>query len=103
MHQNIPLDRRNSPFHALVPHGSSREPGLILVSSTGQIRFWDSISIGLAGGDRYDISSLDFVDEDDHVTALVRSDVRTSPLSFSLRYYDLTYAYSLKLLLWRQV
>lgn len=83
-HQNLPLDRRNSPFHALVPHGSSREPGLILISSTGQIRFWDSISIGLAGGDRYDISSLDLADEDDHVTSLVRSDPQTFIVATSL-------------------
>ena len=63
-----------TPFHALVPYGASREPGLILMTSTGQIRFWDGLAMGLAGGKNYSKSSLDF-GEDELVTSLIRADV----------------------------
>ncbi|KAF8910963.1 methyltransferase type 11 [Gymnopilus junonius] len=71
------------PFHALVPQGSSREPGLILVSPGGQIRFWDSISMGLAGGDNFVQSQLEDLDFDEEVTNLVRIDPQTYALSTS--------------------
>lgn len=63
-----------TPFHALVPYGPSREPGLIISSPTGQIRFWDSLGMGLAGGDKFALSSLE-LDEGENVTTLTRSDV----------------------------
>jgi len=63
------------PLHALVPQGPSREPGLILISPTGQIRFWDSISMGLAGGDNFIASQIDEMDEDEEVTNFVPADV----------------------------
>ncbi|KAF9454530.1 hypothetical protein P691DRAFT_655678 [Macrolepiota fuliginosa MF-IS2] len=66
----------NPPLHAFIPHGSSREPGLILVSLSGQVRFWESISIGLAGGENYSTLSLD-LKEDEHVTNFVRADTQT--------------------------
>ncbi|KAJ7582654.1 hypothetical protein C8J56DRAFT_955381 [Mycena floridula] len=61
------------PFHGLFPHGSSREPGLVLVSSSGEIRFWDSIGIGLAGGEHYSTSNLG-LSADEVVTNLIRAD-----------------------------
>lgn len=67
------------PFHALVPQGSSREPGLILVSVGGKIRFWESIGIGLAGGDNFNASMLEDMEYDEEVTNLVRADVSCSP------------------------
>jgi nuclear pore complex protein Nup133 len=67
------------PFHALLPQGSSREPGLILVSAGGKIRFWESIGIGLAGGDNFSASSLEDMDSDEEVTNLVRADVSCCP------------------------
>lgn len=70
-----------TPFHALVPYGPSREPGLILMTSTGHIRFWDGLGMGLAGGKNYTKSSLDFT-EDEMVTSLTRADVR--PVSISV-------------------
>lgn len=69
------------PFHALVPQGNSREPGLILVSATGQIRFWDSIGIGLAGGDNFVSSQVDGINYEEEVTNLIRVDVSVSIVS----------------------
>lgn len=66
------------PFHALVPQGSSREPGLILVSPLGSIRFWDSIGSGLAGGENYSSSAIEDMEDDEEVTNLVRADVSKS-------------------------
>ncbi|TFK76396.1 hypothetical protein BDN72DRAFT_755585 [Pluteus cervinus] len=65
-----------SPFHAFVPFGTEREPGLILVSVHGEVRFWDSIGIGLAGGANYSTSELD-LGEGEQVTKFIRSDVKT--------------------------
>ena len=72
-------NQTNPPFHCLVPYGSGREPGLILISTTGEIRFWDSIGIGLAGGDRYTTTHLG-IGSEDLVTNLIRVDVRASSL-----------------------
>jgi len=63
------------PFHALVPQGSSREPGLILISVAGSVRFWDSIGIGLAGGENYSSLDLSDMEYDEEVTNLIRADV----------------------------
>ncbi|EIW51716.1 uncharacterized protein TRAVEDRAFT_136690 [Trametes versicolor FP-101664 SS1] len=65
-----------TPFHALVPFGSQREPGLIVCSNIGQVRFWDSIGMGLAGGDNFSFSVLSLV-EGENVTNLVRADAQT--------------------------
>ncbi|THH33962.1 hypothetical protein EUX98_g282 [Antrodiella citrinella] len=66
----------STPLHALVPHGPSREPGLILVTPGGNVRFWDSLGIGLAGGDHFTPLSLELVDEE-RVTTLTRADTQT--------------------------
>ncbi|KAL0946843.1 hypothetical protein HGRIS_013011 [Hohenbuehelia grisea] len=64
------------PFHALLPYGATREPGLILVSPAGSVRFWDSIGIGLAGGENF--STIDLgLSEEESVTNLVRADPQT--------------------------
>ncbi|KAJ7905514.1 Non-repetitive/WGA-negative nucleoporin C-terminal-domain-containing protein [Mycena olivaceomarginata] len=76
-------DRSNPPFHELVPYTSAREPGLILVSLSGEIRFWDSIGIGLAGGQNYSSTDLD-LSPDEVVTNLLRVDVSLSGLLFRL-------------------
>ena len=41
------------PVASLVPRGASREPGLILCSAAGEIRFWSSIATGLTGAERF--------------------------------------------------
>ncbi|KAF8654069.1 hypothetical protein AX16_003602 [Volvariella volvacea WC 439] len=81
---SCPQDEANSPpFHALVPYGPSREPGLILISPTGFIRLWDSIGIGLAGGENYTTSELELQDGE-LVTNLVRANPQTYIASTSL-------------------
>ncbi|KAF8798054.1 hypothetical protein BYT27DRAFT_7203757 [Phlegmacium glaucopus] len=82
---SCPQDYRSPrpPLHALVPQGPSREPGLILISPAGQIRFWDSISMGLAGGDNFIASQIDEMDEDEEVTNFVPADALTFILSTS--------------------
>ena len=68
------IDTAAPPFHALVPFTPNREPGLILVSSSGVIRFWDSIGIGLAGGNHYYTTTLN-LPPGQQVTNFIRSDV----------------------------
>ncbi|KAJ7452358.1 hypothetical protein B0H11DRAFT_1742097 [Mycena galericulata] len=75
-------DIASPPFHELVPYTSAREPGLILVSLSGQIRFWDSIGIGLAGGQNYSTTDLS-LSSDEVVTNFVRADPQTYILSTS--------------------
>jgi nuclear pore complex protein Nup133 len=62
------------PYHALVPYGPSREPGLILLSVKGEFRFWDSIGIGLAGGEHYSSTLLDLVGSE-YISNFIRADV----------------------------
>ncbi|KAF9075250.1 hypothetical protein BDP27DRAFT_40146 [Rhodocollybia butyracea] len=69
-------DQTSPPFHSLVPWGSGREPGLILISTAGEVRFWDSVGIGLAGGDRYSTTYLG-LDSEDIVTGFKRIDTQT--------------------------
>lgn len=64
----------STPFHALVPNGPTREPGLILMTSGGQIRFWQSLASGLAGGEHWIPASLE-LQEQEQVTTLTRADV----------------------------
>ena len=67
------------PFHALVPFGSAREPGLILMSPGGHLSFWDSLGMGLAGGassSRYTLP----IEHPERVTTLTRADVRPCSL-----------------------
>ncbi|TEB36359.1 hypothetical protein FA13DRAFT_1727949 [Coprinellus micaceus] len=61
------------PFHALVPHGASQEPGLILLSHSGHVRFWQSIGMGLAGGENFAPFDLN-LREGESVTNLTRVD-----------------------------
>lgn len=71
-----------APFHAFVPFGSEREPGLILVSSFGEVRFWESIGIGLAGGEHFSTADLKLQPGED-VTTFTRSDAKNYILSTS--------------------
>ncbi|KAH7921734.1 hypothetical protein BV22DRAFT_1095926 [Leucogyrophana mollusca] len=63
----------SAPLHALVP---AREPGLILLAPTGQLRFWVAIGIGLAGGDHFFSTSLDLL-QNEYVSTLVRANPQT--------------------------
>ncbi|CCM02415.1 uncharacterized protein FIBRA_04513 [Fibroporia radiculosa] len=76
-------DPMATPFHALVPYGSSREPGLIVSSPTGEVRFWDGLGMGLAGGDNFLVMSLD-LEREERVTTLTRADPQTYIVSTSM-------------------
>ncbi|KAI0748169.1 Non-repetitive/WGA-negative nucleoporin C-terminal-domain-containing protein [Daedaleopsis nitida] len=62
---------------------SQREPGLIVSSNIGQIRFWDSIGMGLAGGDNFSFSQLS-MEQGENVTSLTRADSQTFIISTSV-------------------
>ncbi|KZT42039.1 hypothetical protein SISSUDRAFT_1125969 [Sistotremastrum suecicum HHB10207 ss-3] len=50
-----PASKTSGPHSAsgcLVPNGN-REPGLLLISPSGEARFWDSLSYGLSGAERF--------------------------------------------------
>ncbi len=88
---SCPQDEEPSgpPLHVLVPFVKTREPGLILISPLGEIRYWDSIGIGLAGGENYITLHLDLA-EDESVTTLTRADVRVPsickrPLTYAVQ------------------
>lgn len=63
-----------APFNAFVPYELSREPGLILVSPSGMVFFWDSIVLGLTGGTPTHESRLTLI-RDEVVTYFVTSEV----------------------------
>jgi nuclear pore complex protein Nup133 len=65
---------KRPPLHALVPSSSTREPGLILLSESGEVRFWDSISSGLSGGQNYATLSLS-LEVNEVMSDMRRSDV----------------------------
>ncbi|KAK0469814.1 Non-repetitive/WGA-negative nucleoporin C-terminal-domain-containing protein [Desarmillaria tabescens] len=72
-------NQTSPPFYGLIPYSSystAREPGLILMSPAGEIRMWDSIGIGLAGGDHFSSVTLS-LSPDELVTNLVRVDPQT--------------------------
>lgn len=64
----------SSPFVCLPSLGPSREPALLLLSTAGEIRFWNSIGMGLTGGDHWDASFLD-LNEDEFVTSFTKARV----------------------------
>lgn len=66
----------SEPSHSLIPHGSMREPGLILLTREGLGRFWDSIGIGLAGGEGYGSFALPLMPSE-NVSTFIRGDVST--------------------------
>lgn len=59
-----------APFGALVPYGSgpsnlsTREPGLLLLSPGGEMKFWDSIGLGLTGGESTDEGQVELDDDE---------------------------------------
>ncbi|KAK0485184.1 Non-repetitive/WGA-negative nucleoporin C-terminal-domain-containing protein [Armillaria novae-zelandiae] len=72
-------EQTSPPFYSLIPYNSystAREPGLILLSPSGEIRMWGSIGIGLAGGDHFSSVMLG-LSPDEFVTNLVRVDPQT--------------------------
>ncbi|GJJ12103.1 hypothetical protein Clacol_006344 [Clathrus columnatus] len=77
------------PYASFVPFGPSREPGLILVSGSGELRFWDSIGIGLAGAERFSSTKVDLI-ENDFVTGLERLETTIFILKTTSKLYRLS-------------
>jgi nuclear pore complex protein Nup133 len=85
-----PSTQRTTPHHILIPHSLNREPGLVLISVDGEIRFWDSIGIGLAGGDHYSTTRLN-LNADELITFVARRDVSlVSSTIFQNMFYRFT-------------
>ncbi|KAF8313388.1 hypothetical protein DL93DRAFT_2167809 [Clavulina sp. PMI_390] len=61
-----------TPLAALVPYRNSSEPGLLLCSQDGSIRFWENVSLGLAGGDSFRTLKL-AVAVGEHITRVLRA------------------------------
>ena len=69
-------------FAAFVPTAtepSKREPGLIIVGTTGEIRYWENVSMALTGANRWKAGDAELVDGE-----LVRGITMHSPTSFLL-------------------
>ena len=49
---------------ALYTGTSSGEPGMVLVSRTGELRFWESMSLALANVERFQGLGLELAQED---------------------------------------
>lgn len=49
---------------AALQHAGSGEPGVILVSTSGEVRFWENMSLALSNVDRYQGVQLDLGADD---------------------------------------
>ncbi|KAG8900327.1 hypothetical protein FRB99_006115, partial [Tulasnella sp. 403] len=66
-----PSNSNLSPFASLVSYGTAREPGLIVASGSGDVRFWDSIGTGLSGAEHFYSLTLD-LSAGEYITGLYR-------------------------------
>ena len=48
-----PSEGSHLPLGCFVPRPRLQDPGFLLASPSGSIRYWTSISLGLTGGERY--------------------------------------------------
>ncbi|KAF8478553.1 Non-repetitive/WGA-negative nucleoporin C-terminal-domain-containing protein [Russula ochroleuca] len=79
-----------APLYAFVPYSSSREPGLILASQSGEVWFWNNIGVGLAGGEQYSKILLE-LQTNEIVNSLTRLDPQNFVISTSIgRLFRLT-------------
>ncbi|KIO32563.1 hypothetical protein M407DRAFT_213755, partial [Tulasnella calospora MUT 4182] len=76
-----------TPFASFVPYGTTREPGLIVVSGEGELRFWDSVDTGLAGAEHFTSTQLDLV-SGEYVTGLYRYEVRSLAPQICIYYHS---------------
>ena len=74
-----------APLYAFVPYSSSREPGLILASQSGEVWFWNNIGVGLAGGEQYSKILLE-LQSNEIINSLTRLDVRPFNIVFMSAY-----------------
>jgi len=62
------------PVASLVHYGPMREPGLIVISKTGELRLWESIGVGLSGAEGFTTTQLSLQTDED-VVSVQRCDV----------------------------
>lgn len=72
----VSRDGRGAPYSCFAPYQSAQEPGLILCSPTGEVRFWLSIGLGLTGGEDYQTLDLG-LSVGECVVNMLRRDVST--------------------------
>ncbi|KAF8580879.1 hypothetical protein K439DRAFT_263579 [Ramaria rubella] len=77
------------PYASLLSFGAPREPGLLLIASSGETRFWDSIGTGLAGAERFNTSRID-LGENEAVTGVEHVDAMVYIVRTKTRLYRLT-------------
>jgi hypothetical protein len=70
------------PMASLVPRGASREPGLILCSAAGEIRFWSNIATGLTGGEHFQAANIS-LSTSEVIVQLCRCEVRNMAIKLS--------------------
>lgn len=70
--------RNDAPYASFVPYRSSQEPGLILCSENGAVRYWDNVSLGLTGGETYRALQLGLA-TGERVLRMTRADVGALP------------------------
>lgn len=61
-------------YASLVLYGHTREPGLIVASGRGQVRFWEALGAGLSGGEHFLSTDLD-LGSHEYLMGLSRYDV----------------------------
>lgn len=64
------------PLSCLVNYASAREPGLVVCSVDGHIRFWDALSVALTGVERFTSASLPGIEKGEVVKQLLPISVR---------------------------
>jgi nuclear pore complex protein Nup133 len=67
------------PVVAALHHAGAGEPGVILVSPAGEVRFWENTSQALSNVDRYHTAQLE-LGPDDHADRIWPVDVSRSLL-----------------------
>lgn len=68
------LGHNDVPYASFVPYRSSQEPGLILCSESGAVRYWDNVSLGLTGGESFRALQLGLAGGE-RVLRMTRADV----------------------------
>lgn len=71
------------PLAALVNYPSGREPGLVVCSVDGHLRFWDSLSVALTGVERFSTALLPQLEKGEIVRHLISISVSLLSLDWN--------------------
>ncbi|KAG8998690.1 hypothetical protein FRB93_013469 [Tulasnella sp. JGI-2019a] len=70
--RDVNIERsRLTPVAEFVPYDGAREPGLLVVSPSGEIRYWESVDAGLSGAEKYHQSQVN-MDQTEYVKTVYR-------------------------------